>query len=81
VRFKQSFADNVFRWIFLMICVATISEVYPEWELGIKGGSIHKERPYHSWNPEKPVDLFTVFITLKQIRGKDLTQPVWFLLM
>lgn len=41
-----------------------------------KGGSILGLRPNQSWKWVYPVDLFTLLIIWKRIKGKALTQPV-----
>lgn len=43
--------------------------------VGMRGGSIHGDRPIRSWKPEYPIDELTVFIMLNLIRGRAQTQP------
>ena len=44
----------------------------------INGGMIRGDRPKRRWKGEYPVDLFTVLMMWKRIRGKALTHPFWF---
>ena len=45
------------------------------------GRIIHSEWTRQSWKPDRLVDEFTMFMMLKHMMGKALTQPVWLLCM
>lgn len=63
----------------LIMCQVSTSATVAEEVAGTKGRIIWGLWPIHSWNGEKPVELLTVFIMSKRMRGRAHTQPLWFL--